>query len=533
MTAPTAQAQAAERDLLRTIAAGTANVVGKAFFRSLVHHVAVALDADLAFAAEILDEHAARAAFLASWSDEGDLLLPEGGEFSLSGSPCEQLRERDVVTLPEGAVAAYPGDPLIARHGLDSYLAILLRGYDGAALGYIGVMSRRRLEATVEEVAALRIFGSRATAELERGRHEIALREREAEIAASRARVVHAADQERRRIERNLHDGAQQRLLALTHLLGLAQRKLSEEPSDASALVNQAHVEATAAFKEVQELARGLHPAALTQQGLRAPLETLAATLPVPMTIEALPERRLPEVLEVTVYYFVSEAATNAAKHADASEVRVHVVLSGGGRTLDIEVSDDGVGGASAEGGSGLRGLADRVEALGGELHVHSPAGEGTRLTASIPLAPWRDAREPFLEFGHDGDDGSGERLIKLVLEGKKTAAISLAREWDLEGGPPRIGQRLPVMDHQDHRWGTVEVVRILVVPFGQIDPEVVDPETAGISSIEEWRADQRSFYDGCRDETAVLLGEPGWRLTDEEPMVIVWFRLVEGLTSP
>jgi signal transduction histidine kinase/uncharacterized protein YhfF len=526
VTAPTAQAHSAERDLLRTIAAGTANVVGKGFFRSLVHQVAVALDADLAFAAEILDPQAKRAAVLASWSGT-ELVLTEGAEFNLDGTPCELLRDRDVVALPEGAVGAYPHDPLVSRYGLDSYLAILLRRSDGAPLGYIGVMSRRRLEATEEEVAALRIFGSRAAAEIERGRHEIALREREAEIAASRARVVHAADQERRRIERNLHDGAQQRLLALTHLLGLAQRKLGDSELDAAVLVRQAHGEATAAFKEVQELARGLHPAALTQQGLRAPLENLAATLPVALEIEALPERRLPEVLEVTVYYFVSEAATNAAKHADASVVRVRVALSG--RTLEIEVTDDGVGGASASSGSGLRGLADRIEALGGTLTLESPLGEGTRIAASIPLAPWRDARDPFLEFGHDGDGGSGERLIRLVLDGKKTAAISLAREWDLEGGPPRIGQRLPVMDHKDHRWGTVEVVRILVVPFGQIDPDIVDPDTAGIASIEAWRADQRSFYDGCRDETAVLLGEPGWRLTDEEPMVIVWFRLVEA----
>jgi signal transduction histidine kinase/uncharacterized protein YhfF len=530
VTASTAQVQAAGRDLLRTIAAGTANVVGKSFFRSLVHHVAVALDADLAFAAEMLDEEHERAAILASWAD-GELMLTEGAEFALCGSPCEQLKEHDVVTIPEGAVAAYPGDPLVAKYGLDSYLAILLRGSDGSPLGYIGVMSRRRLEASEEEVAALRIFGSRASAEMERGRHEIALREREAEIAASRARVVHAADQERRRIERNLHDGAQQRLLALTHMLGLAQRKLDGAAGGASALVAQAHVEATAAFKEVQELARGLHPAALTQQGLRIPLEALAATLPVPLEIEAIPERRLPEVLEVTVYYFVSEATTNAAKHAQASVIRASVVLKG--RTLEIEVSDDGVGGASAETGSGLRGLADRVAALGGTMQLESPVGSGTRISASIPLAPWRDAREPFLEFGHDGDDGSGERLIRLVLDGKKTAAISLAREWDLEGGPPRIGQRLPVMDHQDHRWATVEVVRILVVPFGQIDPDVVDPATAGISSIDDWRADQRSFYDGCRDETAVLLGEPGWRLTDEEPMVIVWFRMVEGEAAP
>jgi signal transduction histidine kinase/uncharacterized protein YhfF len=526
VTAPTAQQPGAEQDLLRTIAAGTANVVGKGFFRSLVRHVANALDADLAFAAELLDPEAERASVLASWAD-GEILLAEGREFMLAGTPCELLREHDVVALPEGACRAYPNDPLVAEHGLDGYLAILMRGSDGSKLGYIGVMSRRPLEASDEVVATLRIFGQRAAAEIERGRHQIALREREAEVTASRARVVHAADEERRRIERNLHDGAQQRLLAVTHMLSLAKRKMETSPEEAATLVSQAHGEAKAAYAEVQELARGLHPTGLTKQGLRAPLETMAATLPVQIEIEALPERRLPEVLEVTAYYFVSEAATNAAKHAQPGKVRASVVLHG--RTLDIEVCDDGVGGASPDRGSGLRGLMDRVEALGGSFELDSPPDGGTRVAASIPLAPWRDAREPFLEFGHASDEGGGERLIRLVLEGKKTAAISLAREWDLEGGPPRIGQRLPILDHEDRRWAIVEIVRIAVLPFGQIDSDVVVPETVGLSSLDDWRADQRRFYDGCRDETAVLLGEPGWRLTDEEPMVIVWFRVVDG----
>ena len=198
------------------------------------------------------------------------------------------------------------------------------------------------------------------------------------------------------------------------------------------------------------------------------------------------------------------------------------------GRTLDLKVSDDGVGGATAEGGSGLRGLMDRVEALGGSFELDSPPGGGTRVAASIPLAPWRDAREPFLEFGHDGDEGGGEQLIRLVLEGKKTAAISLARELVLEGGAPRIGQQLPVMDHEDRRWAMVGVG---AHRRGAVRPDRLRRGGARhrrVSSIEDWRADQRSFYDGCRDETAVLLGEPGWRLTDEEPMVIVWFRVVD-----
>jgi uncharacterized protein YhfF len=242
--------------------------------------------------------------------------------------------------------------------------------------------------------------------------------------------------------------------------------------------------------------------------------------------VGALPDRRLPDVLEVTLYYIVSEALANAVKYAEASEVTVEVMLQAG--TLIVEVADDGVGGAAGTDGSGLRGLADRVSALGGRLVVTSPEGEGTRLRASIPLAPWRSSREPFLDYGHEGDGGLGDRLIELIRAGRKTVAVSLAREWDLEGGPPRIGQRLPVIDRHGRRRATVEVVRVTVVPFAEIGPDVVDAEATGAGSHEDWRAAQRALYDGCREEMAVLLEEPGWRLTDEEPMIVTWFRLVD-----
>ena len=527
MTAPLASTQEAnERDLLRTIAAGTAPVVGKAFFRSLVRHVAEALGAEVAFVAEYVGGPPVRGRTLASWPSAADA-LGEGVEFPLEGSPCALTLERDVVSIPEGVCEGFPGDPLVARYGLDGYLAIVLRGSDGQRLGYIGVQSKRRLEATDEELTALFIFASRAAAEVERRRHEIALRERETEVNASRARVVHAADEERRRIGRNLHDGAQQRLLALGNLVKLARRQLDTQPEEAARLLATVEDEAGAALKELQELSRGLHPSGLVECGLAQPLETLAARLTVPLEIVSLPERRLPDVVEVTIYYLVSEAATNAAKYADASAVRVEVTQSG--RTIYASVSDDGVGGATVEGGSGLAGLVDRVESLGGKLEIDSPVGRGTRVAAEIPLSPWRDARAPFLEFGHEDDDGSGERLIRAILEGRKTAAISLAREWELEGGTPSLGMRLPIRDHDGVRWGEVEVTRVVVLPFGQIDPDVVNAESAGASTLEEWRADQRRFYDGCRDETAVLLGEPGWRITDDEPMTIVWFRLVDA----
>jgi signal transduction histidine kinase/uncharacterized protein YhfF len=451
----------------------------------------------------------------------------EGIEFVFDGSPCALTLEHDVVSIPDGVRERFPRDPLVARYGLDGYLAVVMRGSSGDRLGYIGVQSKRRLDPAEEELTALSIFASRAAAEIERNRHEVALRERETEIQASRARVVQAADEERRRIGRNLHDGAQQRLLALGNLVKLARRKLETTPEQAERLLETVEAEANAALQELQELSRGLHPSGLVECGLAQPLETLAARLPLALEIVALPDRRLPDVIEVTLYYLVSEAATNAVKHARASRVRVEIRQRG--RSIKVIVYDDGVGGATVEGGSGLAGLVDRVESLGGSLTVTSPFGEGTRIEAEIPLSPWRDAREPFLEFGHEGDGGSGQRLIKLILEGRKTAAICLSREWELEGGTPQLGARLPIRDQDGRRWGEVEVTRVVVLPFGQITSDVVDAESAGTATLEEWRADQRGFYDGCRDETAVLLGEPGWRLTDDEPMTIVWFRLLEA----
>ena len=182
----------------------------------------------------------------------------------------------------------------------------------------------------------------------------------------------------------------------------------------------------------------------------------------------------------MTIYYLVSEALSNAVKYAGATRVRVEVTQ--GTDRVVAEVADDGAGGADPAAGSGLAGLASRIEALGGTLEVTSPAGAGTRLRARIPLAPWRTAREPFLEFGHEDDGGAGAELIAKVLSGEKTASISLAREWELEGGTPKIGQRLPVMDHRGRRHGTVEVVRIAVMPFGEVDAGSVEEHESGLS---------------------------------------------------
>ena len=211
------------------------------------------------------------------------------------------------------------------------------------------------------------------------------LRARLDELAASRARIVTAGDVERRRLERNLHDGAQQRLVALSLALRLMAERLDSDPDAVRVALAHAGDELSLALEELRELARGLHPAVLSEQGLRAAVEALAGRTTIPVEIVDIPHERLPEPIEAGAYYLVAEALTNVTKYAQASIVRVRVEVSDG--RVVVEISDDGVGGANPAGGSGLRGLADRVEALGGSLDVLSPAGAGTSLRAEIPIA--------------------------------------------------------------------------------------------------------------------------------------------------
>jgi PAS domain S-box-containing protein len=206
----------------------------------------------------------------------------------------------------------------------------------------------------------------------------------EEELRASTARVVVAADEARRKLERNLHDGAQQRLVSLSVALRLAQSALEREPAQAREILAGASDELAQALEELRELARGIHPAVLTDRGLTAALESLAARMPLPVDVTA-PAERLPAPVEAAVYYVVSESVANVVKHAHASGIEVRVSAPNG-RVL-VEVADDGVGGADAEGGSGLRGLADRVAVLDGRLQVDSPAGGGTRVVAEIPVS--------------------------------------------------------------------------------------------------------------------------------------------------
>jgi PAS domain S-box-containing protein len=205
----------------------------------------------------------------------------------------------------------------------------------------------------------------------------------EEELRASRARLVAAGEEARRRLERNLHDGAQQRLVSLSVALRLAQSKLGSDPSAAGELLQQAGGELSLALEELRELARGIHPAVLTDRGLDAALQSLADRTPIPVELH-LPSRKLPEPIAAAAYYVVSEAIANVVKHARASSIEVDVSAPNG--RVVVEVADDGVGGADPSAGSGLRGLADRVAVLDGRLRVESPAAGGTRVVAEMPL---------------------------------------------------------------------------------------------------------------------------------------------------
>lgn len=226
------------------------------------------------------------------------------------------------------------------------------------------------------------VFAAAALA-LENERLHAELRAQLAELQASRARLVEATDVERRRIERNLHDGTQQRLVSIAMSLGLLESKLPEGPAEAPALVAETREALALALEELRELTQGIHPTLLAERGLSAALEELCRRGALPVQLELAIERRLSDQVESAAYFFASEALANAAKYSHASNVRVRA--SSEGSTLTLEIADDGIGGAAPGGGSGLRGLTDRVEALGGYMTVSSPPGRGTTLRAEIP----------------------------------------------------------------------------------------------------------------------------------------------------
>jgi signal transduction histidine kinase len=215
----------------------------------------------------------------------------------------------------------------------------------------------------------------------------MALQRNQGGVDQAGVRLVAAADRERRRLERDLHDGAQQRLVSLSVRLRLLASRLAPG-SEAERLLADARNELAASLRELRDLARGIHPAILSDRGLPAALEALAARAPLPVELLVEPRGRPPESVEVAAYYVVSEALTNILKHSDATSASVSVARRG--TQIVVEVADDGGGGADGVAGSGLRGLTDRIEALGGRLEVSSPPGAGTTLRAEIPLEQGR-----------------------------------------------------------------------------------------------------------------------------------------------
>jgi signal transduction histidine kinase len=236
-----------------------------------------------------------------------------------------------------------------------------------------------------DDPSLVRAAAAAAALQLENERLEAELRARVEELQTSRARLVDVSIGERRRLERDLHDGAQQRLVALSLQLGLARRKIDSDPVVGARLLDAARGELNTALEELRELARGIHPAILTDRGLGAALEALAQRAPLPVDLDRMPEDRLPPAVEAAAYFVVAESLTNVAKYSGARHATVRIGSENGYAV--IEVRDDGVGGADPAAGTGLRGLADRLAALDGRLEVHSPPGGGTVIRANIPCA--------------------------------------------------------------------------------------------------------------------------------------------------
>ena len=258
----------------------------------------------------------------------------------------------------------------------ESNRAVTLLDHDGEPLAAL-----LHDPSLLDEPKLVNAAAAAARLALENARLQAETRAQLEQVRESRARLVSAADLERQRIERNIHDGAQQRLVALAVQLRRAQRKADPELEGLlAATVDELKV----AVEELRELARGVHPAILTEDGLGPALESLASRSEIPVDLEAY-DGRLPAQVEAAAYFVACEALTNVAKHSGASSATIRTTRQNG--VLLVEVCDDGIGGAKAVNGSGLRGLADRVEAVGGKLRIESPAGDGTRVVAEIPCA--------------------------------------------------------------------------------------------------------------------------------------------------
>jgi signal transduction histidine kinase len=316
----------------------------------------------------------ARLADPATWKDLTFLLLQfPFGLVSFLLAVCILSIGIHLVALPlwYWAVPGGVDDGIITVDQLWEALALVPLGVAMLLLGIPALSALGRLYVSYAEV----LLGSNV---------DPAVTAQMTDLRDARSRIIEAADAERRRIERDLHDGAQQRLVALALTLRMAEKRAADGNPEAAALVRQAGDEAGLALKELRDLARGIHPAILTNRGLPAALDDLAGRASVPVEVVAAPGERLPDQVEAAAYFVVSECLVNIDKHAQATAAQVSVTPRHG--HLLVTVSDDGVGGAELDGGSGLQGLQDRVGALDGTLAVESGPAGGTRVLATIPL---------------------------------------------------------------------------------------------------------------------------------------------------
>ncbi len=347
-----------------------------AFFTVLVARICI----PLAFAYGLLRGHLARSAV-------GDLVVRIGG--NRDGAGRGSLHESLATALHDPSVELLFWVPdragFVDRDGRDATLprdrsdrAVTMVEFDDTPLGAIvhdpAVLDNPELVRGAAAAARLALFNARLQAEV---------RAQLEQVRASRTRIVEAGDAERRRVERDLHDGAQQRLLALALSLQIAVDRVPDDP-DLQSVLRQARDDARAAVVELRDLARGIHPAILSEAGLAAAVEDLAERTTLPVRVDATPGR-FPQSIEVAAYYVIAEALSNIVKHAAAS--RVDIAVGATEHELYVEVRDDGVGGARPVGGGGLAGLDDRIAAVGGRLQVCSPVGDGTAICARIPLS--------------------------------------------------------------------------------------------------------------------------------------------------
>ncbi|HET7046079.1 MAG TPA: histidine kinase, partial [Gaiellaceae bacterium] len=334
-------------------------------------------------------------------------LVVSAAALEASGAAARRLARRAIRTSPAGAVrdalAESLGDGTLAiaywlpdraifvdEHGAPVTLPEPASGRSWTAVEHGGrrvaaIVHDAELEARPELVQAA---ASGAVLALENEQLKADLRARVAELRSSRKRLVQASVDARRKLERDLHDGAQQQLVALSLDLQLLKARVADEELRRSIDASAARL--ADALAELRELARGIHPAILTERGLAPSLEALAGRVPLPVELDLRLDGRLPAPVEAAAYFVVAEALTNVAKYAEAGSAVVS--LRRAGDLLEVEIADDGVGGADPERGSGLRGLADRLGAVDGTLSVESPPGAGTRVLARVPCAGSEDA---------------------------------------------------------------------------------------------------------------------------------------------